>query len=102
MDAVTKQIEKHNKNSILRSAALYLGLSIGNLISMFNPQRVVLGGSLINHGGAGFIDRIVESVHAYTSQDLVVDVRPWALGRWAGSLGAALLVLDQKLDLATV
>lgn len=85
----------------LATAALYLGLSIGNLISMFNTQRVVLGGSLIDHGGPRFTRQIIESVHKHISADLVVDVQPWQLGPYSSSLGAALLVLDQKLDLAS-
>ena len=84
----------------LKTAALYLGLSIGNLISMFNPQRVILGGSLIDHGGQLLADLIIDSVRLHASADTLVDIRTWMLGRYSGSLGAALLVLDQKRELA--
>ena len=88
--------------SELSTAALYLGLSISNLTSMFNPQRVVLGGSLIDHGGSLLTGRIIDSVRAHGSADTLdaVDIRPWALGRYSGALGGALLVLDHKRALA--
>lgn len=86
----------------LQTAALYLGLSVGNLISMFNPQSVILGGSLIDHGGKMFTDMIFESVRMHASSDALVGVqlRAWALGRDSGPLGAALLVLEHKYELA--
>lgn len=86
----------------LETAALYLGLSISNLTSMFNPQRVVVGGSLIDHGGQLLTDLIIDSVREHGSTDTLdaVDIRPWTLGRYSGALGAALLVLDQKRALA--
>lgn len=85
----------------LQTAALYLGLSISNLTSMFNPQCVIVGGSLIDHGGELFTELIIESVRAHGSADTLgaVDIRPWTLGRYCGALGAALLVLDQKRSL---
>lgn len=80
-------------------AALYLGVSITNLIAMFNPQRVVLGGSFIEHGGTQFVDLITNSIHEHTCQDPAIDIRTWELGRYSGALGAALLVLEEKLNL---
>ena len=29
---------------VLDETALYLGISIGNLINMFNPERIIIGG----------------------------------------------------------
>lgn len=86
----------------LHSAALYAGLSIGNLISMFNPQRVIVGGSLIEHAGPMLTDQIVASVREHASKDspVAVEIMPWALGRVSAAQGAALLVLQQKRDLA--
>ena len=89
--------------SELQTAALYLGLSISNLTSMFNPQCVIVGGSLIDHGGKLLTDLIIDSVRAHGSADTLdaVEIRPWSLGRYSGALGAARLVLDQKRTLAT-
>ena len=87
----------------LNKAALYIGLSIGNLISMFNPQRVIVGGSFIDHAGRLLTDMIVDSVREHASPDspVAVEITPWTLGRFSGPLGAALLVLERKRDLAT-
>lgn len=86
----------------LQTAALYLGLSIGNLVSMFNPQRVIVGGSLIDHGGELLTGLIIDSVREHASRDtpVAVEILPWALGRASGPLGAALMVLEEKRELA--
>ena len=90
-------------DSELSTAALYLGLSISNLTSMFNPQRVVLGGSLIDHGGSP-ADR------AHYRQRARARQRGYARRGGHPPLGArplftldrvfALLVLDHKRALA--
>src|ERR1700694_1734088 len=37
-------------NAILENAGTYLGLAIGTLVNLFNPQLIVLGGSVIKAG----------------------------------------------------
>lgn len=88
--------------NMLEQAALYLGLSISNLASMFNPECVVLGGSLVEHGGPEFVRHIFDSVHQYSSSDTMCAVKflTWSQGRISGAVGAARLVLDRKIELA--
>ncbi len=86
----------------LKEAALYLGLSISNLTGMFNPECVVLGGSFIEHGGTDFTNWIIDSVRMHSGADTLRSVRiyPWTQGRISGAVGAALQVLDRKIELA--
>ncbi len=104
-DSICRAAERDNPVAVrqLRTASLYLGLSIGNLISMFNPQLVVLGGSLIDHGGQFLTDMIIESVkeHASTDALLTLKIKPWSLGRYSAAIGAAHLVLQNKLAILT-
>lgn len=37
-------------NSILETAGTYLGIAIGTLVNLFNPQLIVLGGSVLKAG----------------------------------------------------
>lgn len=87
---------------MLERGALYLGLSISNLIGMFNPECVVLGGSMMEHGGASFSQGIISSIHQFSSADTLkaVKILPWTQGRVSGAVGAARLVLDRKIELA--
>jgi len=88
--------------SNIERAGFYMGFSIANLISMFNPQCVILGGSFIEHGGEMLQNLIIDSVreHAREATLVAVDLCSWALGRYSGALGAAILVLENKHDLA--
>lgn len=87
----------------LSTAAKYLGLSISNLIGMFNPREVVLGGSLIDRAGETFYDQVVQDIASYSRADVRTGVvfRPWKLGRCSGAIGAARLVLEKKVELAS-
>ena len=86
----------------LETAANYLGLSISNLTGMFNPQCVVLGGSLVERAGKRFSDRVIDHIKNYSRPDIFREVRfyPWTQGRYSGAVGAACQVLDQKIELA--
>lgn len=80
----------------VRRAASYAGRGVANLISVLNPEMVVLGGGLVQ--GAG--DLMIETIRS--------EVKRWAqpisarrcrieftqLGEDAGLLGAARLALD--------
>ena len=69
---------------------------------MFNPQCVVLGGSLLEWAGKRFSDRIIDQIKNYSRADVCREVRffPWTQGRYSGAIGAANQVLDQKIELA--
>ncbi len=84
--------------SVLDEAAVYLGMGVANIISILNPQVVVLGGGLMNAG-----EYLLERIRCETklwAQPLAAEqcrIERTVLGDDAGLLGAARLVfLDQN------
>lgn len=80
-----------------------LGEGIATLINLFNPQLVILGGSLSEAGA--FIRLPVKSAIYKYSLSLVntdTELKMSALGERAGIIGACLLVRNRLLALETV
>ncbi len=80
---------------ILEQAGHYLGVGLLNLIHIFNPERIVLGGGVMRAGE--WITRpmwavLRSRVHPGYLEGL--DIVPPALGDNAGLLGAAVLALE--------
>lgn len=84
---------------VLQETAMYLGAGIANLINLFNPERIVVG---------GWIDKILEdrllpvirevaSRQALRMPFSVVSIVPAQLGRDAVALGAATLPVTQHV-----
>ena len=76
-------------NGILESAGTYLGIAMGTLINLFNPQLIVLGGSVIKAGHpllAPMRRSMIASSWKASRRGLRI-VRP-ALGGDAGLIGA--------------
>jgi glucokinase len=74
---------------ILETAGAYLGIAIGTLVNLFNPQVIVLGGSVTKAGAlllAPMRKSMIESSWAAARQGLKI-VRP-ALGDDVGLIGA--------------
>lgn len=75
----------------IRRAAQWIGIGLGNLVTVLTPERVVIGGGLAA-AGAILFDPVVATLRERTP--LVppesVQVVPAALGPWAGAIGAAL------------
>ncbi|MBL1096648.1 ROK family protein [Streptomyces coffeae] len=84
---------------VLEEAAVYLGAGVANLVNLFNPQRVILGGWAGLLFGARMLPRIRESVAAQALR------RPYAhttialgrLGPDGVALGAATLPVRRFL-----
>jgi N-acetylglucosamine repressor len=78
----------------------FLGMAIGALINLTNPQMVVLGGP-VSQAGPFLIDPLREQVRRHSLSLLAQDVRLElsTLGSDAGPLGAATLVSGQLNDL---
>ncbi len=80
----------------LESAARYTGMAIANLISLLNPEAVVIGGGLMQGAGSLTIDSI--RTHATRwAQPIAARkcrIEVTQLGEHAGLLGAARLALD--------
>lgn len=81
---------------ILTEAMNYLGIGMANLVNLFNPQLIVIGGGLTNIGKTLFepvrrgIDR-----HAFSIPAQAVRVVRAELGENAGVLGAVAVALAQ-------
>ena len=76
-------------NAILENAGSYLGLAMGTLVNLFNPQLIVLGGSVIKTGNLllGPMRRSMIASSWKASRRGLRIVRP-ALGDDAGLIGA--------------
>jgi glucokinase len=79
----------------LDTIADLIGLGISNMVTVFVPQRVVIGGGIATAGDL-LLDRIRAATHRH--QSLVpadwYDVVPATLGSYAGSIGASLWGLE--------
>jgi glucokinase len=73
----------------------YLGIGIANVIALFDPELVVLGGG-VSHSGLLLLDDVRASVKENGIQSLVKDARIElsTLGNDAGLLGAAALAWE--------
>ena len=92
-----ENITNHDK-TIWEFESQYLGIAISNLILSMSPQRIVLGGGVLNH--EGLIDDVriqtLKSLNNYVYMDEIISdidsyILPPYLGDNAGVLGAILL-----------
>lgn len=93
-------IERAHRNdeaalTAVADAAKYLGMGIANLVSVLNPQIVVLGGGLMQAGDL-FLEPIRREVREWAQPLAAASVRIelTQLGEDAGLLGAARLALE--------
>lgn len=82
---------------ILGQASFYLGVGLTNLVNLFNPEVVVIGGGLAKMGDV-LMAPALDHVKARAFMPAVNAVRfvPAALGDHAGVLGAAALLMDHQ------
>lgn len=80
-------------------AAKYLGMGIANLVSVLNPEIVVLGGGLMQAGDL-FLEPIRREMREWAQplSGAAVRIEMTQLGEDAGLLGAARLGLEANLD----
>lgn len=84
----------------LRGAASYLGLEIANIVTSFNPDKVIIGGP-IGLIESPLLELTIEQAaqwampHAFNA----VRIERGILGDSVGALGGACRVLDRKLPL---
>ncbi len=85
---------------IIEEIASFLGIAIANLINLFNPELIILGGPV---GRAGHI--LIEPLQAEVRRRAmayplsVARIVTSALGPDAGAIGAAVLVLQRASEL---
>jgi glucokinase len=77
--------------------ARYLGLGIANIVSLLNPQLIVLGGGLLQAYDL-FVEEIQKTVLEWAQPVAArqVHLKPSQLGANAGLLGAARLALEDS------
>ncbi len=75
---------------ILAQAMNYLGIGMANLVNLFNPQVIVIGGGLTNIGERLFgpVRQVIDR-RAFRAAAQAVRIAPAELGDNAGVLGAA-------------
>lgn len=90
----------HLAQEVLNEAATYLGVAIANLINLYNPQAVVLGGPLVRTAD-GILAAITREIHRRALRDALTDLPIVASalpGEEAGAIGAAALFLEHVPD----
>jgi glucokinase len=75
----------------LTDVGRYLGIGIGNMITVISPDRVVLGGG-VSAAGDLLLDPIRREVRrrVFTTSVDAVEIVTAELGTWAGAIGAAI------------
>lgn len=84
---------------VLDQAIAYWGMAVANLVSLFNPEQIVLGGGVFGPA-ARFLDRIREEAAAWAQPISMTQVRlgVTTLGPDAVLHGAARLALAPVID----
>lgn len=82
---------------IVSRGARFLGIGMGNLVNIFNPERIVLGGGLVEKLGKAYIDIAEEAMRETAMPPLLKDVTvaEALLGDDAIVIGAAALIRDE-------
>jgi glucokinase len=83
--------------AILNEAMTYLGLGMANLVNLFNPQLIVIGGGLTKMGERLFgpVRRIID-LRAFPTSAAAVEVSRARLGDDVGLLGAAAVAMGAQ------
>jgi glucokinase len=84
----------------VQRAAHFLGVGLGNLINVFGPEIVIVGGGVAEALGDPYVDLVRTSARAQAIIDsgATVRIERAALGDDAGILGAALLAREHFVN----
>jgi len=84
---------------VLKDTATFLGAGIGNLVNLFNPERIVIGGWVGHLLGPELLPQIRQAAaaHALRYPFSHVSIEIGRLGPDAVALGAATLVVERFL-----
>ncbi|MBX3010033.1 MAG: ROK family protein [Caldilineaceae bacterium] len=85
---------------LVAETAQYLGIAIANLINLFNPERIILGGP-VGQNSQVLLEPLTKEVQrrAMAYPLSATEIRASQLGADAGAIGAAVLVLQQASEL---
>ena len=84
-------------SEIMHTAATNLGVGVVNLVHIFNPELVIIGGG-VSQAGDLIFDPVRQVVAERIMPDITVDILPAKLGDAPGLLGAVALVLENAPD----
>jgi len=86
-------------STLLDETAVYIGVGIGNLVNLFNPERIVIGGWVGLLLGPALLPRIRDAAAAQALNYPFgrVSIELGRLGSDAVALGAATLVAEKFL-----
>ena len=86
--------------NVFKRAMEYIGIGVANLVNLFNPEMIVIGGG-VSMAGDIFFDSIKEVVakHIMQSTPRDVPIYPVAYGHNAALMGAFALILNKVLNL---
>jgi glucokinase len=81
---------------MLAKKAYYLGVALANMVNLYNPELILLGG-LFAQEQEFFIEPVIKTVRQMSFADLGSQVRiePTGFGWKAGVVGAAALALTE-------
>ena len=81
---------------VIRETAYYLAIAVGNLINLFNPEMIVLGGP-VSQRSTVLVEEVKREVtrRAMAYPLSAVEIVRSSLGMEAGAVGAASLVLQE-------
>jgi glucokinase len=92
------QAEKGQQEAIdtINETCRYLGAALANLVNIFNPEFIVLGGG-VSQAGPPFLEQISSELHRIAMPASAQDVKivQAHLGNDAGIIGAMRLAFDQ-------
>lgn len=79
-------------------AVRYLGIALGSLINLFNPQMIILGGGMMESMGKVLLKKIIAESELHVMPGLIktVEFRLSELGDDAGAYGAFRLITTNK------
>lgn len=94
-----KAIRRGDKfvEKVVEQAAEYIGIGVGNLVNLFNPEIVVLGGGVIDALEDEMLKIIIKTAREYAMPGATegLEIITTHLGNDAGITGAAVLVKQQ-------
>ncbi len=89
-------------SEVIFKAATYLGVGVANLVNIFNPEMIIIGGGVANMGDLLLNPaRQVVNERAFSLPARAVSIVPAQLGNDAGLLGAAVFAFQQTTGLVT-
>lgn len=88
---------------VLAEAALNLARGLGNVISLLNPERIILGGRFVEAGDL-LLEPLKQALPRYALREMLqgIEVRPAELGEASAFLGVAAHVRDRMFAYPSV